>query len=691
VKATWCARLAAVGAGWAVLVSASPARAADAPGSKSPRPATAAAKPASRAPKAARLTDTGSRRSIAGGPTADDASLGVESPELRALREAERELFPPAAPAPGAAWPADLPLLLPHDGEPDVHGSGVPPGPPPPPASAAGASDTAWLARLELPDLPIRWDERVVRYLEFFRDDPRGRTAFTNLFRRWGRARDVIRRALRKKSLPDDLAWVAMIESGFDPTARSSSGAVGVWQFMPETARIYGLVVDRWLDQRYSTQLATAAAVDLLGDLHRRFGTWELALAAYNMGYGGLYSVIRRYNTNDFWSLSRIEGSLPWETTLYVPKILAASVVAHNLAAFGYADLPLDAPVDTEEVDVPPGTSLAAVAQAAGCDPKDVEALNPELRAGRTPPAADGGGPYAVRVPAGKAAALVRALGKLHRDQPALDRYVVRFGETLEQVAAAHRTTVQKLVELNSIAPGEAVRGGAVLLVPAVEEAAAVAKEPAAAPAAPKQSVVVPAEVFVYPDRRRVFYRVLVGDTLKEIAAATHVSVDDLRRWNDLDAGARLEEGMTLQVFVARDADLSRIVVVPESEARVVPVGSEDFFASSDLTKGIKRVTIAAKTGDTLEAIGKRFGVSSRTMERINRRGRGEALKPGEPVVVYVPGRLVAAAAGEGASASGAGSSTATASNAATPGAPVPNAPAANGPLPEPPVPDLLP
>ncbi|HZU82356.1 MAG TPA: LysM peptidoglycan-binding domain-containing protein, partial [Polyangiaceae bacterium] len=168
-------------------------------------------------------------------------------------------------------------------------------------------------------------------------------------------------------------------------------------------------------------------------------------------------------------------------------------------------------------------------------------------------------------------------------------------------------------------------------------------------------------------------------------------SVDDLRRWNDLDAGARLEEGMTLQVFVARDADLSRIVVVPESEARVVPVGSEDFFASSDLTKGIKRVTIAAKTGDTLEAIGKRFGVSSRTMERINRRGRGEALKPGEPVVVYVPGRLVAAAAVEGAAASGAGSSTATASNAATPGAPVPNAPAANGPLPEPPVPDLLP
>src|SRR5580692_4927886 len=132
---------------------------------------------------------------------------------------------------------------------------------------------------------------------------------------------------------------------------------------MPETARIYVLAVARWVDQRLSPTLATDSAVDFLADLHRRFGGWELALAGYNMGYAGLASVVRRYNTNDFWSLAHTEGTLPWETTLYVPKIIACAVVAHNLAAFGLSDVAVENPYETDEVNVPPGTPLALVAQ----------------------------------------------------------------------------------------------------------------------------------------------------------------------------------------------------------------------------------------------------------------------------------------------------------------------------------------
>jgi len=530
------------------------------------------------------------------------------------------------------------------------------------------------MTRLELPDIPVRWDEHVVRYLEFFRDDPRGRATFANLYRHSGRWRDMMRRALRRKSLPEDLVWLSMIESGFDSTARSVAGAAGLWQFMPETARIYGLAVDRWLDQRLSPTMATDAAVDLLGDLHRRFGSWELAIAGYNMGYAGLASVVRRYNTNDFWSLARTEGTLPWETTLYVPKIIAAAVVAHNLGAFGLGDVVIDGPVESDEVSVLPGTPLALVAQAAGCTPRDVEGLNPELRACRTPPVADGGAPYPVKVPQGKGAAAAQGIARIRGTQPALDRYVVRFGETLDQVAAARRTTTQRLVDLNAIAPGEAVRGGTVLLVPRVDAAAATPAGPAGAtpPATgPKQSVVVPSDVFVYPDRERVFYRVLVGDTLREIASALHVSVDDLRRWNGLDASARLEDGMTLQAFVPAGTDLSHVVVVPESDVRVLAVGSDEFFASLERDKGFKRVTVLARAGDTLESVGKRFDVPSRTMERVNRRPRTEPLRAGEAVVVYLPG-----------SATPAGSaSVATASNEPLP----------NGPTPAAPLPDLLP
>jgi membrane-bound lytic murein transglycosylase D len=381
------------------------------------------------------------------------------------------------------------------------------------------------------------------------------------------------------------------------------------------------------------------------------------------MGYGGLSSVVRRYNTNDFWSLARTEGTLPWETTLYVPKILASAVVAHNLGAFGFSDLPQESPVDTDEITVPPGTPLALVAQAAGCTLKDVESLNPELRAARTPPLGEGDAAYPVKVPAGKGGVAAQAMAKSRRDQPPLDRYVVRFGETLEQVAASHRTTTQKLVEMNAVAPGEAVRGGSVLLVPKVDVTATGAVSPG-----PKQSVVVPADLFVYPDRRRVFYRVQIGDTLREIASALHVGVDDLDRWNDIDPSARLQEGMTLQAFVPQDLDVSHVVVVPEADVRVLAIGSDEFFAAMEKERGFKRVRVTARAGDTLESIGKRFDVPVKTMERVNRRGRADALKPGETIVVYAPGTAT-------------GGSDATASNA----------PSALGPLPAPPVPDLLP
>ncbi len=582
-------------------------------------------------------------------------SIGPESPELSALREAERELFPPAAPAPGQSWPSDLTYQGGRSAGPIVVATGLPSTvslpllPPQPGSERAGLG---WLAHLELPDIPIRWDERVVRYLEFFRDDVRGHATFGRLYRHSGRWREMMRRSLRRKSLPEDLVWISMVESGFDVTARSISGAAGLWQFMPETAKVYGLTLDHWLDQRLDPVAATEAAVDFLADLHRRFGSWELALAGFNMGYVGLSSVVRRYNTNDFWSLARMEGTLPWETTLYVPKILAAAVVAHNLTAFGYGDLTVDPPVETEEVDVAAGTALSLVAQAAGCAAKDIELLNPELRAGRTPPPvpdelqpAKGAAPapYPVKVPPGKAAAVAQALARLRRDQPPLERYVVRFGETLDQIAAAHKTTVHKLVEVNSIGPGESLRGGTVLLVPHADAPARSNDTPSprgatSPPADSKPNVVVPADVFVYPDRKRVFYRVHVGDTLGETAIALRVSAEDLRRWNDLDPTARLEEGMTLQAFVPANADLSRVAVVPETDVQVLAVGSDEFFAALEHSKGFRRVSVAAAPGDTLETVGRRFAVPARTMERINRRSCREPLVPGDPVVVYVPG-----------------------------------------------------
>ncbi len=647
--------------------AAAPAKHAAAPAKHAAAPAKHAAahgvakKPATKGHKGSSPTlhgklvgvaDPAVRRQVAGGPTVDDVELGAESPELRALREAERELFPPAGPRPGKSWPSELPSPVPQsDDAPIVHATGVAPPPPPSsPPAAEGGKDLSWLSALVLPDLPVRWDARVVRYLELYKNDPRGRGALAVWLKRSGKYLDEIRRTLASKGLPRDLAWLAMIESGFEPTIRSPAGAVGLWQFMPLTGRSYGLPVDRWVDERMNVRASTEAAADFLSDLHRRFGSWELAMASYNMGYAGVAAAVRKYNTNDFWELSRLEGSMPWETTLYVPKIIAAAIVMHNLKVFGLDGVTPEAPVEYEEVTVPYGVPLKSVARVAGCNTKDLEALNPELRAARTPPrqsdAAATAGPdqgFVLRVPPGKAELVSQSLPKLQRDDTSLERYVVRFGETLDQIAAARATTVAKLVDINAIAQGEVVRGGTVLLVPH-----APTKKPAGAPAAvadeDKPVVIVPSDLFVYPDRKRVFYKVLVGDTVRDVAVALHVSVDELRRWNDIDPSARLQEGMTLQAFVPDDADLSRVVLLSENDVRAIPVGSDDFFTYWE-SKGRQRVTVKAKAGETIADIGRRYGQSAGQMERINRRSRHEVLDEGDEVILYLKPRATPAGA----------------------------------------------
>ncbi len=588
------------------------------------------------APKrTARVAESSVRRSIAGGPTFEEAALGADTPELRALAQAERELFPPSQRDPYSAWPEDLPLpVWASPDKPRVHASGLPPAPPPssPPFAAPDGKSLAWLSTLELSDLPVRWDPRVVRYLEFFKDDPRGRATFTLWHKRSGKYRATIQRALRKKGLPEDLALLAMIESGFDPSARSPVGALGLWQFMPETGKVYGLFQDRWADQRMSIEAASEAAADHLADLNRRFGSWELAMAAYNMGYGGLVQVIRRYNTNDYWTLAKFEGALPWETTLYVPKIVAAALVSRNLAAFGFHETSVEPALEGEELSVPAGVALSAVAQACGVSTRDIEVLNPELRASRTPPTVES---WPVKVPVGKQASCASALARSRgASSPKLEAYVVRFGESLKDVAQARKVSLAKLVELNNIGPSEIIRGGTVLLVPPMGSSTEMPSAEASKKAAERPTVVVPEEPFALPDRRRVFYRVQVGDSLKEVAAAFRVTPDELRRWNDIDPSARLVEGMTLQVFAPHRANLSNVVHATERDVRVVVPGTEEFFQAWE-EKGRRRSVLAAKAGETLEAIGKRYGITPGLMERINRKGRSEPLKEGERVVVW--------------------------------------------------------
>jgi membrane-bound lytic murein transglycosylase D len=572
--------------------------------------------------------DEAARRSIAGGPTTEDATKSAESPELKALREAEREVFSPAAPRPGNPWPNEAPYPVPIDPDrPAAHASGLPPSVSPRDGVAEQLDkepELAWIKQLKLPDLPVRWDSRVIRYLQFFRDDPRGRSTAAYGWRRSGKYGESIRKALRAERVPEALVWVAMVESGFDPVARSSAGAAGLFQFTPDGGSVYGLRVERGLDERLDPVKSTTAAAKYMSDLQRRFGTWEMALAAYNMGFGGLLAAVRKYNTNDYWELSRLEAGIPWETTLYVPKIIAMAVVAENPAVFGLEPLPRDPAVAFDEVKVRGGVSTEAIAVAAGVKSTDVEALNPQLRAKRTPWDEKGETTFAVRIPPGHGADASRRVEQLAPDVH-LERYTVRFGQTVELIAQEIGIPRGRLAELNGMSAGELLRPGDTVFVPA-----GLPRRPAERP-----TVVAPASPSAIPGTKRVFYRVIPGDTLRAIATAFSVLADDLRAWNAVDPSARLQEGMTLQVFVPPDRDLSTVNAIREEDATILTVGTDAFFAWFEAQKGRHRIAITVRPNDTWKSVSAKYGLSVGMLERINRRGRDKPLVPGETILVY--------------------------------------------------------
>ena len=595
-----------------------------APKPKGPAPK----KPEPRAPEGTPkpLPDEGVRQRISGTP-----AKPAEDPALTDLRKAEHVLFPKPLPGLKPGWSWDLPRAA-DEPRTEVSATGLPSDGRPDRTSALSAADTEWLRGLTLPNLPVRYEDRVLKYLRFYRDSPSGRSIARAWAKKSGRYMQALRAELVKAGLPSDLVFLSLIESGHNPTVYSSAGAAGLWQFMPETARAYGLIVDRWVDERLDPVRSTEAASKFLSDLYQRFGTWDLAMAGYNMGHGGLARAIKKFNTNDFWELSRHEAGIPWETTLYVPKILATAILMNNKSAFGIEGVEPDPPESFDTVLVGHAVSLEDVAKTAGIAPEKLIAMNPQYRAGRTPPQRPGkaGTTFSIRVPAGLPSTLQRDLN-VSAVASALSSYVVRQGDTVSSIALATGSNDGEVRSLNRIVSSEPLKAGTPLLVPK-------RSKPATLPRAPGSDVVVVAQNSVPPPGTvRVFYPVAEGDTLTSISEAFGVERSDLLAWNAVDGAARLQEGMVLQVFAKQSLDLSKIHHLKDETTRTLVAGSVEFIDHFEGLNGKRRLVVTAKNGETLAGIGKRYDMSVGWMERVNRRSRSDRLAPGDKVVVYAP------------------------------------------------------
>ena len=560
-----------------------------------------------------------------------------ETPELRAMRRFEEEAFPRQG-VPGQPEPDDTAKGLPPGLEGRWGGTGDIPrelrSPERVAAPAAPKPSLEWLRQLALPELPLRWEPQVVRFLEFFKDDSKGRAIMSVWLRKMGRYRAIIERKLDEQGLPRDLIYLAMIESGFDPGATSLKSAGGVWQFIPGAARAYGLEVSHWVDARRDPERAAEAAARLLKDLYVRFGSWPLAFAAYNAGYGAILRSIARFNTNDFWELARHEAGLPWETSLYVPKILAAAIVGHNLKAFGYANVVQDASWEFERVEVPSGISFAALARAAGTKPDVIEDLNPEYISGRIPPDRP---TVVLRVPLGSANLFAKAAGDV-RSGDKLQPIVLRFGETLEDVAKARGSSVRELKRINAVTDLAELRGGMTILVPVRAAAVAPATPPGSGDSADDTILVaVPDRVFAGQGRERVFYRTRDGDTLADIASVFDVTVDNIVEWNNIDPDAKLQPKLIFQLFVREGFDRANVMLLDSDKVRVVTLGSEEFLELEAARRGKTRLFYSARVGDTLAKIAKRYGLTPGDLARVNRLSANSELTEGQKVVVYSP------------------------------------------------------
>lgn len=388
-------------------------------------------------------------------------------------------------------------------------------------------------------DIPLAYNEAVAEYIAFFTGP--GRRWFSVWLERERRFAPLFREILREHGVPEDLVYLAMIESGFSTRAVSHAKAVGPWQFIEATGKRYGLRVDFWVDERRDPVKSTHAAARFLKALHEIWGDWYLAWAGYNAGPGRVSRGIREHETQDFWELAATPGVFRKETRHYVPKLLAAALIAKHPEHFGFETIASQQRFDWEEVELPDATDLDLVARLTGVSTSLLREYNPELSQWATPPVMKGQAPYRLRVPRGKAEGFAVAYSEVPASQRFTFRsYQVQKGDTLGHIAQMFRTSTSELMRSNRINDPRRLRIGQMLMIPIPPGTPLPAGARRPSPGAPAKPAAAPAS--------GDHHVLAAGETLSEVAVRYGVSVEQLQRLNDIQDPRRLRAGTRLRI-----------------------------------------------------------------------------------------------------------------------------------------------
>ncbi|GJM44884.1 MAG: hypothetical protein DHS20C21_17260 [Gemmatimonadota bacterium] len=432
---------------------------------------------------------------------------------------------------------------------------------------------------------PVGWEVRhgaitpasnrdVDRWMKYFLKD--GRDVYQRWLSRKSRYDRIFNETFARHGLPPELAFHAMIESGFNTDAYSWAHAVGLWQFVRSTGRRYGLRSDWWIDERRDPVKSSDAAARYLVELYEEFEDWELVLAAYNVGEGRVRKQIRSQKTRDFWKLR-----LPRETRNHIPKFYAAMILGSDPEKYGFHVSNETLP-EWETVRVDFCVDFEVLAEAAGTDARTVAELNPSLVRGCSPPDEEA---FAVRVPAGTGARAQSAIAELPEDKRVRwAQHRVRRGETLSHIADRYHTSVQAIVEANRLRSRHFLSINQDLIIPQGQRSGA--NPPSWASSRTGSS-----------SPSKVAYRVKKGDTLSEIAERYRVSTSNLKKWNRI--GKHIHPGQKLTIYAGNGA-------------------------SSGGT------SVKVRRGDTLWDLARNHGVSLTALLSANNLRKSSVIRPGD-------------------------------------------------------------
>lgn len=453
-------------------------------------------------------------------------------------------------------------------------------------------------------DLPVKMNERVKSSIIYFQTV--AQEQFRKYLNRSKRYDHMFRQKLRHYGLPQDLVYLSLVESGFNPHAYSWARAMGLWQFISSTGRLYGLERNWWIDERKDPVKATDAACRFLKDLYEQFGDWELAMAAYNGGPGRVRRTIKKQGTIDFWKMK-----LKRQTMDYVPLIYAAAIISKDPERYGFHNIEPEPEVTWEEIEIDKCLELKVVAKELGCSVQELKDLNPELLRNYTPPNDKN---YKLKIPVGSKPKFLAAYDNMPSPkETSWVKHKIRRGETVSTIAARYGVSQYAIMESNNLKRRSRIYAGKTLIVP----------------------VPLDREYARHNSSKREYhaensiYTVRSGDNLWDLARVFGTSVDALRRVNYIERGSRIYVGQRLKV----PSSASRFKELNRSSAGKTYASNEAKSSSSGKASGDK-TRYKVRSGDTLWDIARKFGTTTSRIRSMNGLGRSSRIYPGQVLTV---------------------------------------------------------